>query len=124
MPFKIDIEAARKFQEEKFKKKQDALDVKFLEAKRDFEAICNMIISEFHPVAVYQWGSLLDRTKFSEISDIDIAVEGITDAQQYFDLLKKAEELSQFPLDIVQLESIHPLHKEMILSRGKIIFKK
>ena len=45
------------------------------------------------------------------------------DAQQYFHLLKKAEELTRFPLDIVQLEKIHPLHREMILKKGKEIYK-
>jgi hypothetical protein len=35
------------------------------------------MIARNHPrVRVWQWGSLLDRSRFSEISDIDIAIEG------------------------------------------------
>jgi len=40
-----------------------------------------MIVREYKPLRIYQWGSLLEDRHFSEISDIDIAVEGITDAE-------------------------------------------
>ncbi len=120
----FDIDAAKEFQRNKLKKQQDALDVRYEKATRDFHAICQMIIRDFQPTAIYQWGSLLDRAKFSHISDIDIAVEGITDAQEYFSLLKRADEMTEFPVDIVQLEKIHPLHSEMIINRGVQIYRK
>jgi len=120
----FDTDAAKKFQRNKLKKQQEALDVRYEKATRDFNAICQMIIHDFQPTGIYQWGSLLDRTKFSLISDIDIAVEGITDAQEYFTLLRKADEMTEFPVDIVQLEKIHPLHSEMIITRGVQIYKK
>lgn len=120
----IDIKAARKFQQDKLKKQQEELDKKFQQACQDFNAICEMIIRDFQPESIYQWGSLLERNKFSAISDIDIAVSGIKDARKYFQLLKKAEELTDFPLDIIQLEKIHPLHKEMILKKGIEIYRK
>lgn len=123
MNSRFDIEAARLFQQNKEKRKQEELDIRFHQAKNDFEKICDMIIRDFQPTAIYQWGSLLDRKRFTAISDIDIAVTGITDAQQYFHLLKKAEELTRFPLDIVQLEKIYPLHKEMILIEGLEIYR-
>ena len=120
----IDIKAARKFQQDKLKKQQEELDKKFQQASQDFNAICEMIIRDFQPESIYQWGSLLERNKFSAISDIDIAVSGIQDARKYFQLLKKAEELTDFPVDIIQLEKIHPLHKEMILKKGIEIYRK
>jgi len=120
----IDIKAARKFQQDKLKKQQEELDKKFQQASQDFNAICEMIIRDFQPESIYQWGSLLERNKFSAISDIDIAVSGIKDARKYFQLLKKAEELTDFPVDIIQLEKIHPLHKEMILKKGIEIYRK
>ena len=120
----IDIKAARKFQQDKLKKQQEELDKKFQQASQDFNAICEMIIRDFQPESIYQWGSLLERNKFSAISDIDIAVSGIKDARKYFQLLKKAEELTDFPVDIIQLEKIHPLHKEMILKKGIKIYRK
>jgi len=120
----FDMDAARKFQRNKLKRQQEALDERFKRATCDFDAICQMIIREFQPKAIYQWGSLLDREKFSGISDIDIAVEGITDAQDYFTLLRIADEMTEFPIDIVQLEKIHPLHSDMIIKRGVQIYRK
>jgi hypothetical protein len=32
-----------------------------------------MLIKAYHPVRIYQWGSLLRPERFQEISDIDIA---------------------------------------------------
>lgn len=120
----FDINAARKFQQNKLKTQQEELDAKFQQATHDFHAICEMIIRDFQPDKIYQWGSLLDRSKFTAISDIDIAVTGITDAQHYFQLLKKARDLTNFPIDIIQLEKIHPLHKEMIIKKGVEIYRK
>lgn len=61
-----------------------------------------MIIRDFQPIAIFQWGSLIDRTKFTHISDIDISVEGITDAQDYFTLLRRADEMTEFPVSVRQ----------------------
>ncbi len=83
-----------------------------------------MIVNKYNPKKIYQWGSLLSKDKFSEISDIDIAVEGLPDAQTYFDLLADAEKLTSFPLDIVEMESIHELHKRMIIQKGVLIYER
>ncbi len=60
---------------------------------------------------------------FTELSDIDIALEGITAPEDFFALLGDAKELTSFPLDIVQLEKIHPLHAQSIRKRGKLIYE-
>ena len=49
------------------------------DARRDCGAIIQAIVQDYAPIRIYQWGSLLDDRHFSEMSDIDIAVEGITD---------------------------------------------
>jgi len=38
--------------------------------------------------------------------DYDIAMEGIPDAETYFRMIGEADELTDFPLDIVQIEKI------------------
>ena len=82
-----------------------------------------MIISRYSPKKIVQWGSLLDSEQFDENSDIDIALEGISDPAKYFALLGDAMVLTRFPLDIVQLEKIEPEFAEIILSKGKIIYE-
>jgi predicted nucleotidyltransferase len=90
-------------------------------ATRDAEAIIDMIDRDYGPTRIWQWGSLLSPGRFSEISDIDIAVEGFQGgAAEWFELLGKAEAMSELPLDIVQLEKIEPLHAASIKERGRM----
>ena len=64
------------------------------------------------PVRIYQWGSLLRREPFSEISDIDLAVEGLDDSGSFFILLSEADEMSDL------------LHAESIVKKGKLIYER
>ncbi len=75
--------------------------------------VAAMIVRDYKPLRIYQWGSLLEDRHFAEISDVDIAVEGITDAD--------AEQLTRFPLDIVAIEHVHPAYAEHIRRRRRIV---
>jgi predicted nucleotidyltransferase len=90
-------------------------------ARSDFDAIVKFIDQNYHPKAIYQWGSLIEAEHFSEISDIDIAVEGIEDPEIFFHLLGEVQKLTSFPLDIVQLEKIPEEYRREILKRGRKI---
>ncbi|MDZ7318873.1 MAG: nucleotidyltransferase domain-containing protein [candidate division KSB1 bacterium] len=83
-----------------------------------------MIIHKYRPAKIYQWGSLLNERLFSEHSDIDIALEGLDSVEDYFALLGDAGEMTSFPLDIVLLEKIHPLHAESIKKKGRLIYER
>jgi len=120
----FDIAAARSFQKQKQALRAEKLKMRYITAQNAFERIVQMLIENYKPKRIYQWGSLLDKAHFSEISDIDIAVEGIKDAGAYFQLLAEAGEITDLPLDIVEMESIHILHKEMIMSKGKLIYER
>jgi predicted nucleotidyltransferase len=93
-------------------------------ARRDFDAVVATIVREYEPVRIYQWGSLLEDRDFSELSDIDIAVEGIKDPAALSGLRSRAERLSDFPLDIVAIERIHPAYAEHIRRRGRIVYER
>ncbi len=80
-----------------------------------------MIIEKYQPTQIIQWGSLLQPQHFSEASDIDLAVVGL-DAIAFMQLLADAEEMTQFPLDLIQWENIHPSFQKIILMKGKIIY--
>ena len=83
-----------------------------------------MIIADFDPDAIYQWGSLLEGAHFQEISDIDLAVVGITDARTFFNLCARAQELSDLPVHIVQLETLEPSYAASIKNRGKLVHER
>ena len=120
----FDIQAARRSLAKRRLKRKLALDERFEDATRDFEQIIKMIIKQYNPGAIYQWGSLLNRDAFSEISDIDVAVQGIKSAENFFSLCRDAEELTDFPLDIVELEKIEPEFKDLILDYGRKVYER
>ena len=94
------------------------------QAVHDFQAILDMIVRQFNPDRVYQWGSVLRPERFRDYSDIDIAVEGITQPEAYFDMLGKAQALTGFPVDIVQLERVEPEFAEGIRKEGKVVYER
>jgi predicted nucleotidyltransferase len=118
------VSASRDFVRRKQQQRNDLLEKRYAVATRDFQQIVEMIINDFNPLRIYQWGSLLNKKHFSEISDIDIAIEGLVDPQKFFNLFSKAMDMTDLPLDIVQLEFIHELQKKTILENGKLIYER
>ena len=88
-------------------------------AAQDADRIVEAIAREFDPKSVYQWGSVLTPESFDEHSDIDIAVEGLGSARRYFELLARAESLTGFPLDIVEMEHVEPAYAALIRRHGR-----
>ena len=101
--------------------RQRMLDQRFQVAWREFHRIVEMIAAEFAPRHIWQWGSLLHQDRFSERSDIDIALEGLGAAERLFQVYACAEELSTFPLDIVELERIEPEYAHLIRTTGRLV---
>ena len=101
--------------------RQHKLDERFRTAWEEFHGIVEMIAGEFAPRRIWQWGSLLHRPRFSERSDIDIALEGLGSAERLFQVYARAEELSTFPLDIVELERIEPEYAHLIRTTGRLV---
>ena len=101
--------------------RQRKLDERFETAWGEFDRIVEMIVGEFAPRRIWQWGSLLHRSRFSERSDIDIALEGLGSAERLFQVHARAEELSTFPLDIVELERIEPEYAHLIRTWGRLV---
>ena len=121
---RIDIRQVAEFFRQRASARQTRLDKRFEQAWQDCRAIIELIIQKYHPVRVYQWGSLLDRQNFSEISDIDLAVEGLTSPEQFFALYRDAEALTNFPLDLVELEHVDPLHQASIRRKGRLAYER
>lgn len=92
--------------------------------RRDAEHIVAAIAERFRPQRIYQWGSLLDRSRFRSYSDIDIAVSGITDAKTWQQVEKLAWDRTDFPLDLVQFEHVEPEYAELIRERGRVVYER
>ncbi|MDA8411596.1 MAG: hypothetical protein M0001_14570 [Treponema sp.] len=123
--FGVDLDRARAFLDAKERRRQGELDARFEVASRDFEAIVARIVERFAPSRVWQWGSLLDRDSFSEISDIDIAIEGLEGGPAaWFALIGEVMGMSDFKLDILELERIRPENADHIRQSGKLVYER
>jgi len=58
------------------------------------------------------------------MSDIDIAVEGITDPAALSALRGAMEKLTRFALDIVAIEHVHAAYADHIRRRGRIVYER
>jgi hypothetical protein len=90
-------------------------------AQQDAQIIIEMTIQKYQPKQIIQWGSRLEPRHFSEASDIDLAFVGL-DSLSFMRLLADAEDMTKFPLDLVQLELIHPSFQKIIIMKGKIVY--
>lgn len=118
----FNLEKAREFLRNKKKHRQLLIERRFQKAWNDFERITAMIWKIYKPRAIYQWGSLLNRDSFSGISDIDIALGGDMPAEAFFEMYGKAMEMTDLPLDIIELDKIHPLHAQSIREKGRVVY--
>lgn len=118
----FNISKARKNLSERLRKKENVLQKRFEQAQKDFHSACTMITEKYRPRRIYQWGSLLNWKHFSEISDIDIGIEGNFNAETFFAMLKDIESITQFPVDLVDLNKINPLNAQTIRTKGKLIY--
>lgn len=120
----FDYKKARQFLEKKDRDRQQFLNMRFDQAWHDFEKIIKFIIEKYNPKRIYQWGSLLHRENFTDRSDIDIALEGITSAEQMFELYGDIMKMTQFSIDLIQIEKIEPEFAELIKMKGKIVYER
>lgn len=92
----------------KWARKREARQRLYEQARRDAERSNARLSSVYHPRHIYPWGSLVQPERFTELSDIDIAVEGIASAEEWFALYGDAMGMTEFLLDLVQFERGEP----------------
>lgn len=87
-------------------------------AQRIADQVVSHILEHYEPTAIYQAGSLVDSDRFTEISDIDIAVRGL-EPGDIEDIADWAEEKSKFPIDLIDLDRAEAVHVESVESQGR-----
>ena len=122
--FGIDLHRVRAFLADKERRRRARIDARFARATRDARAIVAAIAEQVNPRRIYQWGSLLDRARFSEISDIDIAVEGLRGPAEFFRTLGIAMDRTSMPVDVVELEKVPEDVADRIRRRGALVHER
>jgi predicted nucleotidyltransferase len=119
-----EMQLMRKNFRERQERRRRELEERLEMARKDFRLIVDHIARTYRPKRIWQWGSLIDGHHFSERSDIDIAIEGIEDPKIFFAILGDAMDMSSLPVDVVQIENIHPAYSDSIRSRGRIVYER
>ena len=122
--FGVDLCRARAFLADREDRRRERLDERYAQATRDARAIVSEVAAQVNPRRIYQWGSLLDRKRFSEISDLDIAVEGLNGPAEFFRVLGIAMNATVLPVDVVELEKLPADVAERIRTRGVLVHER
>ena len=122
--FGIDLDRARAFQTKLERRRRTRVEARFEQATRDASQTVAAITEQVNPRRSYQWGSLLDRSRFSEISDIDLAVEGLPEPAAFFRTLGIAMEGTNLPVDVIELEKVPEDLAERIRARGALVHER
>ena len=122
--FGVDLDRVRAFLADKERRRRLAVDERYARATRDARAIVSEIAAQVNPRRIYQWGSLLNRDRFSEISDLDIAVEGLSGPAEFFRILGIAMNGTTLPVDIVELEKVPADVAERIRKQGALVHER
>jgi predicted nucleotidyltransferase len=120
----IDLAQVRKFLQDKETRRRQQLAERLNHAQEDARRIIDHIARRYAPRRIYQWGSLLETRDFSEISDIDIGVEGLTGPEQYFAMLGDAMRMTIFPVDLVEMEKVDQETAESLRRRGRLVYER
>jgi uncharacterized protein len=90
-------------------------------ARSDVREIVDILVNNFHAQQIILFGSLV-KGKFSDRSDIDLAVAGIP-KQEYFAAVAAANQLTQFWVDLKPLEDLEPHFRHRVLTTGECIYR-
>jgi predicted nucleotidyltransferase len=120
----IDISRVREFLREKQNRRRRRLEERLEQARKDASRIIEHLGRTYAPRRIYQWGSLVEPRNFSEISDIDIGVEGLSGPEQYFAMLGDAMNMTRFPVDLLELDKLSKEMADHIRKRGRVVYER
>ena len=87
-------------------------------AYQEAQALANILYTKYSADNVYLFGSLLERQRFNENSDIDLAVEGLPDGI-FFEAAGELLLRTEFPLNLVPLRNCRESLREKIATTGE-----
>ena len=90
-------------------------------AGKECKKITDLLISKFGAKKIVIIGSITDKNKFRKGSDIDIAVEGLSD-EFYYKAVGTCQSLSEFSVDLIDIKNAGYLMKKRI-ALGKVVYE-
>lgn len=87
-------------------------------AYQEAQALANTLYTKYSASNVYLFGSLLEKERFNENSDIDLAVEGLP-GSVFFQAVGELLLQSGFPLNLVPLRNCQESLQKRIITTGE-----
>ena len=87
-------------------------------AYQEAQALANILYTKYSADNVYLFGSLLERQRFNENSDIDLAVEGLP-GSIFFEAVGGLLLHTRFPLNLILLKNCPESLREKIATTGE-----
>lgn len=120
----VDTAAAARWVVSRHERRREALHRRLQSAQRDAARIISAIAAEYRPLRIFQWGSLVHTERFSEISDIDIALEGMScDEETLAAIRSQADSMTDFRVDLVVMERLDPGRADLIRRFGAVAWE-
>ncbi len=120
----VDTAAAARWVVSRHERRREALRLRLQSAQGDAARIISTIAAEYRPLRIYQWGSLVHTERFSEISDIDIALEGMNcDEKTLAAIRSLADSMTEFHVDLVVMERLDPGRADLIRRFGAVAWE-
>ena len=121
----VDIEAAVRSYQRRRATRAAALADRLARAQQDARSIVDLVARELRPRRILQWGSLIHTGRFSEISDIDIAIDGTAADEQTLSAVRAAAEaMTDLHVDLVVLERLDPGRAHLIREFGRKVWER
>ena len=121
--FSVDVRAAARRLAERRRVRQEEAQERLARAQSAAARLVDFIATTWRPRAIYLWGSLVHTDRFSNISDIDIAIDGFPAGEAELSQIRDlADSLTDIPVDLVVLERLDPGRVELIKRFGRRVW--
>lgn len=97
---------------------ENARVVLFKKALDDAAKIAGYLRERYGCGEIYLIGSVLEKERFSEKSDIDLVVKGFP-RDRYFYILAEIRDITDFSIDIIPYEDANELIRDTVVKEGK-----
>jgi len=108
------IKAWKKRISEKQKERANLREKAYQEAR----ALADILYTKYSAIDVYLFGSLLEKGRFNENSDIDLAVEGLS-GSIFFEAAGELLLHTKFPFNFIPLKNCPESLREKIITTGE-----
>lgn len=119
----IDISAAAKRMRQQDAEQAAERSARYAVAQEDLGRVLEILRRYPAVKRVRTWGSMLRPDRFTELSDVDVGVEGVDSPQVWSQIERELLDEVRLPLDLVRWESLMEPHRKSIEARGKVVYE-